>query len=239
MYTPFRFKQFQIAQDRCAAKIGTDGVLLGSWVSLQYQPDSILDVGTGTGIIALQLAQRSQAQTIDALELDPNAYEQATENFENSSWNDRLFCYHASFNEFANEIEDSYDLIVSNPPYYEAHQKSEDKSRAMARFEDALPFPELIQGVKKLLSPEGQFAVIIPHHRETDFIALASGVNLTPIRVTRAKGNLTAPIKRSLIQFTTSDYIEKPEEDELVIEKGRHEYTKAYKTLVRDFYIKM
>ncbi len=235
----FRFKQFQIAQDRCAAKIGTDGVLLGGWVSIKSHPASILDIGTGTGIIALQLAQRSNAQLIDALELDSNAYEQATENFENSPWNDRLFCYHASFDEFVLEIEDSYDLIITNPPYYEPHQKSKDRSRDRARFEDALPFPELVQGVKKLLSSEGQFAVIVPYHRETDFIDLAASSDLIPTRITRVKGNESSPLKRSLIQFVTLDHFEKLQEDELIIEKGRHKYTEAYKTIVKDFYIKM
>jgi tRNA1Val (adenine37-N6)-methyltransferase len=91
----FTFKKFSIEQNRCAMKIGTDGVLLGAWAPLEQNPFSILDIGTGTGIIALMLAQRSTAQQIDALEIDENAYEQATDNFENSPWNDRLFCFHA------------------------------------------------------------------------------------------------------------------------------------------------
>ena len=99
-------------------KIGTDGVLLGAWTSIEHNPNSILDIGTGTGVIALQLAQRSEAGLIDALEIDENAYEQAVENFESSPWNDRLFCYHISLNEFTNEVDDKYDLITSNPPFY-------------------------------------------------------------------------------------------------------------------------
>ena len=114
---PFKFKEFSVLQDRCAMKIGTDGVLLGSWVTVDDNIQSILDIGTGTGVIALMLAQRSQAGIVDALEIDTDAYEQAVENFENSIWADRLFCYHASFQEFFAEIEEQYDLIVSNPPY--------------------------------------------------------------------------------------------------------------------------
>ena len=117
---PFKFKQFTIEQDRCAMKIGTDGVLLGAWVSLKNNPFSILDIGAGTGIIALQLAQRSHAEMIDALEIDENAYEQCVDNFENSQWGDRLFCYHASLEEFVEEIEDKYDLIISNPPFFQS-----------------------------------------------------------------------------------------------------------------------
>ena len=98
---PFKFKQFTIQQDSCAMKIGTDGVLLGAWASIDNQPFSILDIGTGTGVVALMIAQRSSAEVIDTLEIDDAAYEQSTENFENSLWSDRLFCYHASLQEFA------------------------------------------------------------------------------------------------------------------------------------------
>ena len=129
MTKPFRFKEFSVAQDRCAMKIGTDAVLLGAWVSLEHQPESILDIGTGSGVIALQLAQRSTAELIDALEIEPEAYQQAVENFENSPWSDRLFCYHASLQEFTEEIEERYELIVSNPPFYTDAFKSNDPKR--------------------------------------------------------------------------------------------------------------
>ena len=104
MSVSFQFKEFTIHQDKTAMKIGTDGVLLGAWCSVDYLPDSILDVGSGTGVISLMLAQRSEAMTIDAVELDENAYEQTVENFEQSDWGDRLYCYNASFQEFADEI---------------------------------------------------------------------------------------------------------------------------------------
>lgn len=255
--TPFQFKQFTIAQDRCAAKIGTDGVLLGAWTSLDHHPQSILDIGTGTGIITLMLAQRSFAETIDALELDDDAYEQATENFENSNWGDRLFCYHAHLHEFATEIEDTYDLIVSNPPFYEASLALSDKEQQMsearkkARFEDAMPFELIIGAVAKLLSETGRFNIIIPHHREEDFIALAAQAHLFPTRVTHIKGNSDSPIKRSILEFQRLEQIPHDIEggfirfresvlpQKLIIEHGRHEYTEEYTTLVKDFYLKM
>lgn len=109
MSSSFKFKQFTIQQDRCAMKIGTDGVLLGAWVSLENKPQRILDIGAGTGIIALQLAQRCEAEIIEAVEINPDAFEQCVENFENSPWEDRLFCYHASIQEFTKESNKKQD----------------------------------------------------------------------------------------------------------------------------------
>ena len=239
MSTPFHFKQFSVQQDRCAAKIGTDGVLLGAWTALYDHPQSILDIGTGTGIIALQLAQRSTATTIDAVELNPDAYEQAVSNFEHSPWNDRLFCYHADLLEFAAEIDETYDLIVSNPPFYEPHHKSDHSPRDLARFDDALPFTQLLQAVVDLLNPQGQFAVIIPYSRAAYFISLAAKVDLVPSRITQVRGMAHTPIKRSLIQFTFRENESDCINEELVIEKSRHQYTEAYIQWVKDFYLKM
>lgn len=125
----FTFKQFAVKQERSAMKIGTDGVLLGTWTSIDNQPLSILDIGAGTGIISLLLAQRSLSKTIDAIELDENAYEECVDNFEASDWGDRLFCYHSSAQQFAEEVDDKYDLIVSNPPYvsYDDYNKIHER----------------------------------------------------------------------------------------------------------------
>mgnify|MGYP000963171132 FL=1 len=153
----FTFKQFTVKQERSAMKVGTDGVLLGAWTSLDNQPLSILDIGAGTGIISLLLAQRSLSETIDAVELDENAYEECVDNFEASDWGDRLFCYHTSAQQFAEEIDDTYDLIVSNPPFYTDHFKSENKARNKARFTDSLSFKDLTKAVSKLLSSHGFF----------------------------------------------------------------------------------
>jgi tRNA1Val (adenine37-N6)-methyltransferase len=162
----FQFKKFTVQQDKTAMKVGTDGVLLGAWAPIDNHPNTILDIGAGTGLIALMLAQRSNAQQIDALEIDEDAYEQATDNFENSPWNDRLFCFHAGLDEFVEDPEDEYDLIVSNPPFYTEDYKSEDASRDLARFEEAMPFEELVEAADLLLSEKGVFAVIIPYKEE-------------------------------------------------------------------------
>lgn len=234
----FQFKKFSVEQDRCAMKIGTDGVLLGAWTPLDNNPKSILDIGTGTGIIALMLAQRSQASQIDALEIDEDAYEQSTDNFENSPWNDRLYCFHAGLDEFVEEPEDEYDLIVSNPPFYTEDFKTDNEARDLARFADAMPFEDLIEAADLLLSENGIFSVIIPFKEEASFIALAEEYELYPIKITRVKGTPTTEIKRSLLAFKR---FELPVllADELIIETARHQYTPEYIELTKDFYLKM
>ena len=220
-------------------KVGTDGVLLGAWTSLEHQPFSILDIGTGTGLIALMLAQRSHAELIDALEIDEDAYEQAVENFENSDWGDRLFCYHAAFDEFVEEMQndEKYELIVSNPPFYSADYSSGDAKRDQARFAEALPFEELLEGVSLLLSNKGKFSVIIPASEEENFLELAGKFNLFPHRITRVKGTPDSAVKRSLLELS---FLEgQPLENELIIETSRHQYTPEYIELVKDFYLKM
>jgi Predicted O-methyltransferase len=237
MDKPFRFKQFTVDQDRCAMKIGTDGVLLGAWVSLQHRPYSVLDIGAGTGVIALQIAQRSDAEIVDALEIDASAYEQCVDNFENSPWNDRLFCYHAALDEFVEEIDDSYDLIVSNPPFYSEDYKTEDPARDQARFTEALPFEDLLEGVSMLLSDQGIFATIIPRKDEERFIKIASEVNLFPNRICHVRGTDTSEEKRSLLEFSFNKT--EVNTELLTIEIERHDYTEAYKELVQDFYLKL
>jgi len=219
-------------------KIGTDGVLLGAWAPLSHQPFSILDIGTGTGIIALMLAQRSNAEQIDALEIEENAYEQATDNFEASPWNERLFCFHAGLDEFMEEPEDEYDLIVSNPPFYTEDYKTNDDQRDLARFQDALPFEDIIEAADLLLSENGILAVIIPFKEEARFLALANEFELYPTQITRVKGTPKTDIKRSLLALSRNT-IETPLINELIIEIGRHEYTPEYIALTQEFYLKM
>ncbi|MFB9096061.1 MULTISPECIES: tRNA1(Val) (adenine(37)-N6)-methyltransferase [Flavobacterium] len=218
-------------------KIGTDAVLLGAWTPLTNNPYSVLDIGTGTGILALMLAQRSNAEQIDALEIDEDAYEQATDNFEESPWNDRLFCFHAGLDEFMDEPEDEYDIIISNPPFYTEDYKTESSQRDLARFEDALPFEDLIEAADLLLSEKGLFSVIIPFKEEERFLSLANDFELYPIKITRIKGTPTTEIKRSLLAFTKTQ--QTPLIDELIIEIARHQYTSEYINLTKDFYLKM
>ncbi len=218
-------------------KIGTDAVLLGAWASIEQQPFSILDIGAGTGILALMLAQRSQAEIIDAIEIDDLAYEQCVDNFEQSSWGDRLFCYHASLDEFVEEIEDQYDLIVCNPPFYSEDYKTTSSQRDMARFQDAMPFEHLLESVSILLSKNGVFTVVMPFNEEVKFIETAQKFNLFPNKTLHIKGNPDSDIIRSLIEFSFRE--SETSIKSLIIEIERHQYTQDYVNLTKNFYLKM
>lgn len=234
----FQFKQFSIQQDKTAMKVGTDGVLLGAWAPVAHDPYNVLDIGAGTGLISLMLAQRCGAEQIDGLEIDADAHEECVENFEASPWGDRLFCYHASLDDFMEEWEEEYDLIVSNPPFYTEDYTSGDAQRDAARFTTALPFQDLLEASGIILSENGVLAVIIPFKEEANFVALAREEGLFPFKITHVKGTPKSEIKRSLMAFSrfeTNDIAT----NELVIETARHQYTSDYIELTKDFYLKM
>ncbi|WP_296380664.1 methyltransferase [Winogradskyella sp.] len=237
MNKPFQFKEFSVNQDKCAMKIGTDSVILGAWTSIEHHPFSVLDIGAGTGVLSLMLAQRSHAENIEALEIDADAYEQCSENFESSPWADRLFCYHASLLEFVEEIEDKYNLIICNPPFYSEDYKTDNKARDIARFNDAMPFEHLLYAISHLLSDDGLFSVVIPYKEEDNFIALALKVGLYLNRSLHVKGNPDSTFKRSLLEFSFNEV--EIETSELIIETTRHQYTKDYINLTKYFYLKM
>ena len=153
--TSFAFKQFTIKQDRCAMKVGTDAVLLGCWV-IPNGSKTILDIGTGTGVIALMLAQKTDA-FIDAIDIDENAVKQAQENISDSKFSQRIKVTLNSFQDYSKDTDKRFDLIVSNPPYFEQSLKSTDEQRSQARHAYVLPFEELLDGVVKILNPKGNF----------------------------------------------------------------------------------
>jgi tRNA1Val (adenine37-N6)-methyltransferase len=219
-------------------KVGTDGVLLGAWCPIDNKPFSISDIGAGTGLLSLMLAQRTDATQIDALEIDETAYEQCVENFENSDWADRLFCYHAALDEFVAEPEDTYDIIICNPPFYSEDFKTNNAPRDLARFQDAMPFEDLIEAAALLLSENGIFSVVVPYKEEARFIDLCAEVDLFPIKITRVRGTVKTPIIRSLLAFKRFE-LAVLTTDELTIEINRHQYTADYIALTKDFYLKL
>ena len=221
-------------------KVGTDGVLLGAWCSLENSPKKILDIGTGTGIISLMLAQRSSAITIDGVEIDKSAYMQTIDNFDNSDWSDRLYCYNSSFQKFAydtNNEKETYDLIVSNPPFYTEDYITKNPSRNKARFTSSMTFKQLMSGVSKILSKSGFFSTIVPFKEETTFINLAEHHKLYLNKICRVKGNKDSDIKRSLLTFSFNK--KEINKTNLTIENSRHKYTKEYIKLTSSFYLKM
>lgn len=229
----FRFQQFTIHQDKCAMKVGTDAVLLGSWVR-PGSADRILDIGTGTGLIALMLAQKSAAD-IDAIDIDEGAFLQAKENFRISPWFYRLYIHQESLQEFVEKCEKKYELIVSNPPYFHHASKPAGASRSTARHNETLPFCDLIDGVKKLLSPDGVFAVILPFKEGMEFLDLAQSRGLFCHRLARVKTVADKPEKRLLMEF--NHYFGLLIEEEIVIQEDDHSFSRQYIELTKDYYI--
>ncbi|MDP3914198.1 MAG: methyltransferase, partial [Bacteroidota bacterium] len=168
----FQFKQFRIVQERSAMKVGVDGVLLGSWADISGAK-RILDIGTGTGLIALMMAQRNPDAQIDALEIEPEAFQEAVFNIQQSPWNERIQIELCSFQEFSGKADLKYDLIVSNPPYFTNGHKAPLENRSTARHSDSLPLGDLISGAIGLLNKTGKIALVLPIESLQEITTLA------------------------------------------------------------------
>ena len=230
---PFKFKQFSIFQDKTAMKVGTDGVLLGAWADCLGK--DILDIGTGTGLISMMLAQRFPQSQIDAIEIDENAYYQAKENFENTPFQNRLSIYFTSLQAY--KTDKKYDLIVSNPPFFTVNDLNEFDARKQARQEETLTFSDLLKKTALLLNKDGLASFIIPYDRMLEFCEIAAENALKVSKTTQIKGNETSPVKRVLLEFSFQEKERK--ENLLTIEVERHRYTEDYINLTKDFYLKM
>ena len=228
----FKFKEFKIIQEKSAMKVGTDGVLLGSWVSSKTF-DNILDIGCGTGLIALMLAQRNTKSNITGIEIDKIASQEAQLNISNSNWRARINIIHTSLQKFNTTTK--FDIIVSNPPFF-AENKSQQR-RDIARHTNNLSFEELIQNTINLLAEQGIFSVIIPKDSEDDFCKIAILNKLYRNRVCYIKGNEKSEVKRVMLEF--SFFKSKIITEYLTIEKSRHQYTDEYTQLCKDFYLRM
>ena len=230
----FEFKQFAVNQSKCAMNVGTDAVLLGSWVEIN-EAANILDIGTGTGVIAIMMAQKSKAEII-ALDIDASACEQSRENVKNSPWPERISIYNESLQHFATHYPLKFDLIVSNPPYFVDAYKSAEESRNQARHTDQLPFIDLVKSAISLLQPLGRICIILPTKESLKFRELAALNNLFLTKITHVKTTQYKDEKRQLLQFELIN--KKLIEETLVIEQEeRHCYSKEYKELTKDFYL--
>lgn len=214
-------------------KVGTDAVLLGSWVNV-CDAKNILDIGTGTGIIAMMLAQKSNAD-IDAIDIDLNACIQARENVSGCLWAERISIHNTSFQEFSATAKKKYDLTVSNPPYFSDAPKPLTLERIQSRHTDMLPFNELVAGVKKIISPEGKLCVVLPCREGAAFMDEALKQGLFCGNILHVKTKMEKHEKRLLMEFSL--HLKSMEEKEMVIRCSENEFSKEYVEMTKEYYL--
>lgn len=234
----FRFKRFEIDQEGCAMKVGTDGVLLGAWCRILPADKLLLDIGSGTGIIALQLAQRTEqaGSTVEAVEIDSRSCEKAQENFDRSGWGDRLTLHCSAIQDFAAQATAKYDHIVSNPPYYNGSMLPADAARRRARHTSSLAYEELAEVCSRLLNPSGRVSIILPAPEAEKMAEIAARNGFHLSRRTEVWSTPKSGPKRLLLEFARSQTV--PETSSLVIEdEGPGSFSAEYRALTRDFYL--
>ena len=231
----FHFKQFSVSHKRSGMKVGTDGVLLGAWANVA-EVKNVLDIGTGTGVIALMIAQRTFPEVlIDAVELNENASEDARENFAISAWQERITLHEMSIQTY--QTDQRYDLIITNPPYFVNSYKPADKKRLVARHSESLPFVELLEVVKKFLNPSGRFAVILPPAESNSIKSFAEKIP-TPLYCNREclfRTRSHKSVERILMEFSFKQ-VQTITEEICLYQQGE-EWTDQYLALTKDFYL--
>jgi tRNA1Val (adenine37-N6)-methyltransferase len=232
----FRFKQFSVEDGNSTMRVGTDAVLLGCWA----QPGparSILEIGTGCGVIALMMAQRTDGR-IDAIDVDAESIEQARKNFLDSPWTDNLNAVCTSLQDFVKASGRKYDLIVANPPFFIGSLKPPDERRTTARHTTSLSPEELLEGVRHLLSDDGDFFVILPSTEGMKFIAAAEPEGLFLQRQISVRPKLGKPVNRLLCMFSSKS-CKKPVSEELIIRKEDGPFTNEYITFTNEYYFSL
>ena len=232
----FHFKQFSVIQNRCAMKVGTDGVLLGAWANVNGSTTA-LDIGTGTGVIAMMLAQRNRELVVHAVDIDPESCLQASENMNNSLFSARLTVFHASIQEHALTSGFKYDLIVSNPPFFSASMLSATEPQQHARHTTKLSHEDLLTAVQHLLKPDGRFCLILPIVEGKKITNTAERFGLYCSACTEVSSKYGKPPERLLLQFEFKENSDLQTETITILAgEGRHNYTEKYTELLRDFY---
>lgn len=229
----FEFKQFRIEQHRSAMKVSTDSVLLGAWVNCDGA-DTILDIGTGTGLLSLMLAQRTVAR-IDAIDIEEGAIEDARANARRSPWREKISISKADFRTFAHSHPAHYDLLISNPPYFEHSLKTSCEKKNMARHTDTLTYEELLRGAQEALTERGKLSVILPWEKKAIIIDLAGKEGLYYQKGTNIKPTPHKNFNRVMMQFGR-EHRRCATEDTLQIRDEKGLYTFEYRELTKDYY---
>lgn len=231
----FTFKQFHIDHSRCAMKVGTDGTLLGAWAALPPHAKKILDIGTGSGLIAIMAAQRHPIAKITAIDIDKDCVMQATENAVASPWAERIEVIESPLQEYS--PEEKFDVIISNPPYFADSMHSPDRQRTTARHTASLSFKELTDGVLRLLADDGLFAVILPT-AESELLLSASRGRLFTWRRCEVWSTPESGARRIMLELKREPLKDLAKKEKIIIEQGgRHVYSEEYKALTADFYL--
>lgn len=235
MTTNFDCKQFSVQQEKSAMKIGTDSILLGSWAT-GTNPSMVLDIGTGTGILALMMAQKFSGSKTMAVEIDENPFEEAKLNFKNSPWSDRIEAVHSSIQDFAKTSDDLYDLIICNPPFFSGGTLSENSERATVRHTVKLAHGDLLRTTRSLLSKEGVFCLITPLIEGLRFEEMAKTYNYNLREKVEVSSFRDQPAERLLLKFSKSE-CQEPQSSKLHIYEKVGEYSDEYKDLTKDYYL--
>lgn len=232
----FRFKRFAIEQERSAMKVGTDGVLLGAWARLEENHRRVLDIGTGTGLIALMVAQRTEewGTKVVGVEIDPSAAEDARENVRRSEWAERVEVAQTPIQEYS--PEEQFDHIISNPPYFVASLLSPDAARTTARHTTSLTFDDLAAAAARLLATEGLLSVVLPYDAASDMTLAAARKGLFLVRRTNVASKTGGKALRSLLEYSRRP--QPTATEHLTIHLPDGDYTPEYKELTKAFYLK-
>lgn len=232
---PFHFRQFRVDQTGSTHKVGTDGVLLGAWVGIKEADIHILDVGTGSGLIALMLAQRTgPASRIEGVEIEKDDAKQAEENVRQSPWPEKIRIHPVAIQQFFPEKK--YDLIISNPPYFVNSLLPPEKKRSQARHTHQLSFEDLLMAASRLLTKQGRLALILPYAEGLKFIDLARSFHLFPVRKTTFRSRVRNPAKRLLLEL---NHEERPaDKSELILYNQGENWSEDYQKLTGEFYLK-
>lgn len=231
----FTFKQFFVAHDCCAMKVGTDGVLLGAWVPVE-KARKVLDIGCGSGLIALMIAQRSTSEVlIDGVELEPEAARQASSNAASSPWAERVRIYQQDVHQFAENHPHQYDLIVSNPPYFAPAVACRDEARDTARYTGSLTHDALLNCAEKLITPSGAFCVVLPHDLGIELSRLAIQQNWFVHCQVDIRDRPGKPLNRMLL--TLSRQMGETEYQHLALRQSEGVYSPEFCQLISEFYL--